>query len=271
MPSAPPTTLGRACGRWAPTRSTPQSAGVALGGAARRMQPPAPQRPPPCPARDRPVTNAVALCIAGVLAPALGDTRLRRAPRLQTGIHAARLRVHHGAGRSRGFEAWLAGLVRPRGPQLPHPWPPTRTPATDGGLCLRQRATASLAGASASTTLSPLALADCGGPCMARSHRGSLALALVGARHDRLSWTLPARTAVVLCSAALTWRDNACALCACDTWRPLHYRHPSPPGSGGCWPATMGARSSSTRGAPSCHAERGRAGAVSAKPRVLPW
>jgi hypothetical protein len=151
-----------------------------LCNASMRTQPTAPQRPKPCHAIDMHCTNAVALFISGVLAPALVAPRMIRAPRLKTGIHAALLRVPQGAGRQRVFEAWRDGLLRHLGQQRHHHLPPTFHHATDGGLFLRQRATANLALASASTPFAPLALDDFGGPFMAGSHLGCIALDLVG-------------------------------------------------------------------------------------------
>ena len=68
-----------------------------LGDAPMRTQPTAQQRPKPFHRIDMYFTKAVAIFIAGVLAPAVVDALMLIAPRLQTGINAVLVGINQGA------------------------------------------------------------------------------------------------------------------------------------------------------------------------------
>ena len=123
------------------------------------------------------------------------------------------------------FDERLDRLLLHMGEQMAHHVPPTLYHPKDGRFFLLQRATATFAFTSASTSLSALALDDCGVPFMAGCHLGFIALHLVGERHRGLFFPIPSRSCAVMCCTSRPWSANAWAICSFDTLRPMQYRH----------------------------------------------
>src|SRR6267378_1013808 len=70
-------------------------------------------------------TKAVAIFIAGVLAPAMVDALMPIAPRLKTGINAVLICVYQGACLNGVFHEGLDRLLLHIGQQMDHDLPPT--------------------------------------------------------------------------------------------------------------------------------------------------
>jgi len=170
-------------------------------------------------------TQAVAIVISGVLAPAVVDALMVVSPRTQASINAVLIRVHPCPWINSVCDERLDRLLLHIGQQLDHHLTAALYHAKDGRFFLLQRATASFAFASASTTFSTLALDDFGLPFMARHYIGFIALYLIGERHRGLFFTIPSRSCAVICCTSLPLSANSCPICSFDTLSPMKYRH----------------------------------------------
>src|SRR5216683_8114811 len=96
-----------------------------LGDAPMRTSPTTQERPKALHRVDMHFTKAVAIFIAGVLAPAMVDALMPIAPRLKTGINAVRIWVYQGACLHGVFHEGLDRLLLHIGQQMDHDLPPT--------------------------------------------------------------------------------------------------------------------------------------------------
>jgi hypothetical protein len=113
----------------------------------------------------------------------------------------------------------------PSGKQRAHPLTAALQPPKDRRSCLLHGASTRFALPAASPTWATLALAHRWWAFMPSNHIGGVALDLVGYRHNRLFFTIPSRSAVVICYTSLSLRDNSCAMCSVDTLISIQYRH----------------------------------------------
>src|SRR5262245_27030906 len=115
-----------------------------------RTQPTAPQRPTSFHGMPMHCPQPVAIVLAGACTPSMVDALMVVAPRLKTGIHAARLCVHQGAGRQGVFHERLDRLLLHLGQPMEHDLPPTLHPPQNGWACFLPRASSPLPFASTS-------------------------------------------------------------------------------------------------------------------------
>src|SRR2546423_13440102 len=97
--------------------------------------------------------------------------------------------------------------------------------AKDRRLFFLQRSSPGFAFASAPTAFALFALDHLRLSLMPGHHIGFIALHLVGEDHGWLFFTVPPRSAVVICYASLSLRDNSWAICSFDKLSPMQYRH----------------------------------------------
>src|SRR5215510_1570394 len=127
--------------------------------------------------------EAITIVIARELAPSMVDTLMIIAPGLQTSINTILVRIHTCPWNDGVFDEGFDGLLLHIGQQIEHDLPAALHHPKDGWSFLRQRATASFALESASTSWSLLALDHLWLSFMASNDIGFIALHLIGERH----------------------------------------------------------------------------------------
>ena len=129
-----------------------------LGDTPRRTKPTPQQRPEAFHRIDLHFTKAVAIFIAGVLAPPMVDALMAVSPSTQARINAVFIRVNHCPWITGVFDERLERLLLHLGPKTEHHLTTTLNHPKDGWSFLRSRTTATLTFASASTSFPALFL-----------------------------------------------------------------------------------------------------------------
>jgi hypothetical protein len=196
-----------------------------LGHAPMRAQPTPQERPEPCHRIHRHFTKAVAIFIAGVLAPSVVDTLRIISPCTQAGIKAVLSRLHKRPWSHGVFDERLHGLLRHMSPSVDDHLTATLHQAKDGWPLLVQGAAPTFTCESVATSLTPLVLHHLRLPFMAGNHIGVVARYLIGQWHGGLFCTIPSRRCVVLGCTSRRFTSSSLAICSVDQFNPMKSRH----------------------------------------------
>src|SRR5215813_7253743 len=153
------------------------------------------------------------------------DALMVVSPRTQAGINTVLICVNPCPWINGVFDERLDGLLLHVREQLDHDLTATLHHPKDRGSFLLQGATATFALQSASTTFAALVLHHRWLSLMASNHIGFVTLHLMGQHYGWLFFTIPPRSAVVICYASPSLMDNSWAMCSFDTFSPIKYRH----------------------------------------------
>src|SRR5262245_16951215 len=190
-----------------------------------RTQPTAQQRPKAFHRVDVHFAHAVAIVIAGKLAPSMVDTLMAVAPGLHTGINAVLVCIHTCPWHDGVFDQGLDGLLLHAGQEIDDHLPPALQHPKDRWSFLLQGPTPRFALQSTATSRAALVLHHIRMAFMAGNHLRFIALDFTCQGHRCLFFTIPSRSWVVICCTSLPLSANSCAMCSFDTFSPIKYRH----------------------------------------------